>query len=160
MRELLEKYYIENHGRLVKILSNRAGGIHCAEDVVHDAFERALRYRNSFEPSRQELGAWFNTIMNNALRDYKKAERMMGMSVEYVEELDEGLPMQDWEDDMICAVLSEIDKKNVMVRQALYLYFFKQYKPREISQILDMSNCYIRTSVKEFKQSMVAKYGG
>jgi len=159
MYKKIEQHYLDNYRRRLKILVNRAGSISNAEDVLQDAYERALRYRNSFDPDAQELDAWFNTIANNALRDFKQSERRMGMSVEYAEERDEGVPLADWEEDMIEAVKKDIACKNVMVRQALYLYFFKQYKPREIAQILDMSNCYIRTSVKEFKQQVVAKYG-
>jgi DNA-directed RNA polymerase specialized sigma24 family protein len=81
------------------------------------------------------------------------------MSVEYSEDMEEALPAMEWEDNLIKEVLKEMDKKPEEVRQALYLYIFKQYKPREIAQVVNMSNTYIRTSVKEFKQEMRKKYG-
>ena len=83
----------------------------------------------------------------------------MGMSVEYNEEMDEACPLLEWEEDMINLIKWEVSKKSPMMRQALHLYFFRGYKPREIVQIVDMSNAYIRTSVKEFKQEMQKRYG-
>lgn len=159
MKKKIELHYIKHRKRMVLILKNRAGTPQNAEDIVQDAFECALRYRNSFDPSRQGLGAWFNAILNNCLRRFKKDERLLGMSVEYVEELDDPVNTLDWTEDIVKLISGEINRKNMPVRQALWLYFFKGYKPREIAQVVEMSNCCIRTSVKEFRQKMQAKYG-
>jgi len=159
MYEIIEQHYIENFDKLVKRYANRAGSVWNAEDVVQDSFDRAMRYSDSFSPERQEFGAWFNMILNNALRDFKRDDRLLGMSVEYSEELDEVEPLLEWEGYLLESINDDINAKSVQVRQALYLYIFKQYKPREIEQVVDMSNAYIRTSVKEFKQEMRAKYG-
>lgn len=159
MHKLIENHYRENFGKLVKIFANRAGGAYNSEDVVQEAFERAIRYQNSFDPERQEFGGWFNGIINNSLREFKIAERRLGMGVEYNEDMDDVIPLMEWEEDLIENVKEDIAKKPEAVRQALYLYIFQQYKPREIAQIVDMSNAYIRTSVKEFKQEMRKKYG-
>src|SRR3972149_7707806 len=160
MKKKIEKFYVDNRSRLVNIVYNRVGGAAQAEDVVQDAFERALRYNRSFEPDKQLLGAWFNTILSNALRDFQRSERLMGMSVEYVEEMDEAAPMLEWEGNMLDIVQDEIKARSVFVRQALFLYFFKQYKPREIAQILDISSNYISVCVNQFKKEMADKYGG
>lgn len=160
MNKLLEKFYRENRFRLVKIMSNRAGSVSNAEDVVQDAFERALKYSNSFQPEKQKLGAWFNTILNNALRDFKVNERRMGMSVEYDERKDEGDFVLELEEDILESVKKDIAEKSYPLSRALYLYFFCQYKPRDIVQVLPISNTYVRTGVKEFKQQMSSGYGG
>ena len=160
MRQQIEQHYLENHDRLVKIMTNRAGTVQDAEDVVHSAYELALKYRNSFDSDLRPLGAWFNTILNNALRLHKRKEKMMGMSLEYDEELDEGNTLLEWEHDTIKAVKADIEKKPFPLRQALYLYFFKQYKPREIAQVLDLTNGYIRKRVTWFRSEMQEKYGG
>ena len=159
MKKLIEQHYLDNYKRMVKILTNRAGSVQNAEDVVQNAFELALRYSGSFSPSIQPLGAWFNSIMNNALRKFKAEERRLGMSVEYNEDLDEPCSMLEWEGDMAKAILKEIERKKLPLRQVLYLYFFKGYKPREIVCITDLNNNYVRMSVNEFKHLMRAKYG-
>ena len=167
MHKQIEQHYEENFDKLVKRFSHRAGGIQNAEDVVQEAFCLALRYKDSFNPDnvygeaghRTEFGGWFNGILNNSLKLFKKKERLLGMSVEYSEDMDELIPLMDWEENMIEAIKKDIARKPEQVRQALWLYIFKQYKPREICQVVDMSNTYVRTSVKEFKQQMRAKYG-
>jgi len=166
MQKQIEKHYVENFDKLVKRFSYRAGGIPNAEDVVQEAFTLALKYKDSFNPDskhrgvdKAEFGGWFNGILNNALRLYKRKEQLLGMSVEYQEDMDEAAPLMEWEGDLIDAVKKDIARKPPQIRQALWLYLFKQYKPREICQVVDMSNAYVRTSVKEFKQEMRAKYG-
>lgn len=163
MHKQIEQHYVENFDKFVKIYTNRAGSVWNAEDIVQDAFDLAMRYQSSFDPSRQSLGGWFNGILNNSLRLFKKKERLLGMSVEYSEDiedsLDDNLADCELEDNLLKAILLDIEKKPEVLRQALYLYMFKQYKPREIAQIVDMSNTYIRTTVKEFKQEMRKKYG-
>jgi RNA polymerase sigma factor (sigma-70 family) len=159
MVALIHEHYLENHGKLVHKLQYRAGTIWNAEDVVQEAYCRALKYKGTYGVQEQDFGAWINKIINNALRTAQAAERRMGMSVEYNEDMDEMVDMLEWEEDMIKVVTNEMDKKSSAVRQVLYLYFFSQYKPREISQVLDISNGYIRTTVKEFKNQLKAKYG-
>lgn len=160
MCKVVEDYYVKNFGRWVKIMTFRLWDRAAGEDVVQDAFERALKYSKGHDPARQEFNTWFSSVINNCLRDFQRVERMGGMSLEFDEELCDGEAMLDWEDDMICMIKEEIGKKSVFVANALHLYFFAQYKPREIAQIIGMSNAHIRTCVKEFKQSMALKYGG
>jgi RNA polymerase sigma-70 factor (ECF subfamily) len=159
MYDLINKFYMSERRRLVKIVANRAGSKENAEDVVQTAFERALRYRRSFDPTQKVFEAWFVTILNNALRDFKADERLLGMGVEYKEELDERIELTDIEGDLAEAILAEIEKKPFPVRQALFLYFVKQYAPREVVQILDMTNGYVRVAVHEFKKELREKYG-
>ena len=156
---LIEGYYKDNFDHLVKVLGNRAGGIHNAEDVVQEAFVRALKYNKSFDPNLEQFSAWFNKILNNALRNAKVVERRLGMSVEYTEDMDEVVDLMEWEDDMLKQIKKDMATRPSQVRQVLQLYLFKQYKPREIAQVLDMSNGYIRTIVKEFKRDTRIKYG-
>lgn len=159
MNALIEEYYKENYDHLVKILSNRAGGVPNAEDVVQEAFYRALRYKKSFSPDIEKFSAWFNKILNNALRQSKMVERRLGMSVEYNEEMDDVVDLLEWEEDLIKNIKRDVSRKNTTERQVLQLYLFHQYKPREIEQVLDISNAYIRTIAKDFKKDMRKKYG-
>ena len=144
---------------MVKVFTRRAGGEAQAKDVVQSGYETALRYSNSFSRDDQKLGGWINTIVNNAYRKFAQQERLKGMSVEYDEELGDGVCDPDFDSPMYKKLEREINKIKFPLRQVLYLYFFKQYKPREIETVLDLSNSYIRQSICVFKKRISDKYG-
>jgi RNA polymerase sigma factor (sigma-70 family) len=79
----LEDHYIKNCQKLIKRLSYKAGTVWAAEDCVHEAYARAIRYIESCDNDK-DFNKWFTTILNNVLIDYKNAER--GQIHEYEEE--------------------------------------------------------------------------
>ncbi len=75
----LEKLYRDNRKRYVNMMSrilrhDRAGG----EDVVQEAFCRALKFYGSYDERRGKLETWFNTILFNSLRDNQRASKGSG----------------------------------------------------------------------------------
>lgn len=155
MTDIIEEFYVENREKLVKRVSFRVGGVHNAEDVVQEAFVRALQYRSSFNPEVQEFGAWFNTILNNAARAFKREDKMEGMTTT---ELTEPL-----EDDLAREVMSSTIEKEIadwkpVQREALRLFFTLGYTAREISEIMPYKIGMIRFIVREFSTFMKGKY--
>lgn len=135
----LEAFYVENRQVLIKRLSYRAGSPEGAEDVLHEAFARAMQYWSSFNPRNNTIGAWFNTIMNNALTDYKRIERSGGTFVEVEEEHFEPVEFTGTEEETIRQVVEYIDQQPPEVSAILTLYFLKEYKPRDIQKVLNVS---------------------
>jgi len=70
--EAIEKHYVTNRQKLCKRMSFRAGSPQSGEDIVQTAYERAIRYRRTCDPLR--FDQWFSMLLNNALRDFKRAE--------------------------------------------------------------------------------------
>ena len=68
---MIEQFYKENYNILVKRIQARRMQECDAEDVVQEAFVRALKYADSFNPDFHEIGAWFNTILNNSFKEYR-----------------------------------------------------------------------------------------
>ncbi len=152
--QLIEDFYVDNREVLLKRLYHRAGTPENAEDVLQESFERALKYMSSFDAERQELGAWFNTIMNNTLKTFKRDERSCGTYVEFDEELADPIPMSQTNEDTIVRIKETINSKQGDDRTILHLYFNEQYKPREIMTILDTNNKRINYVVNLFKLEM------
>lgn len=152
--QLIEDFYVSERKLLLKKLANRAGTPENAEDILQESFERALRYISSFDPERQELGAWFNTIMNNTLKSFKRDERSCGTYVEFDEELAETNEMSQTSEDTINRIKEAIADKSGDDRTILHLYFIEQYKPREIMCILDTNSKRINYIVNVFKAEM------
>src|SRR5215210_6506370 len=64
-----ERLYAEHAGSLYAFLAYRTGDRARAEDLLADAFERALRARRRFDPRRESQKAWLYSIALNLLRD-------------------------------------------------------------------------------------------
>ena len=56
----------KHHKEYVRIVES-FGEYFYAEDIVQEAYERAIRYRRSYNGA--EFDKWLNTILNNCLRD-------------------------------------------------------------------------------------------
>ena len=65
--------FFEAHAQsLFAFLVYRTGDRVLAEDVLADAFERALRARRSFDPTRGDGKTWLYSIALNRLRDLQR----------------------------------------------------------------------------------------
>lgn len=155
--DTLTKFYLKNQRELHKRVANRAGGAYNAEDVVQEAFARALKYWDTYDPNNKELGAWFNTILNNTLKDFKREELMYGMCIEFDENLYKGTELSLTNHHMVAKVKGLIEAKCPHTRGILELYYLKGYKPQDIEQILDVSNKSIRMAVWRFKDEVKEK---
>ena len=63
---VIEDHFRRNSSRLVKNLSVKCKGWFNAEDSVHNAYERALRYWDSYEPD-MGFDKWFEAVLRNAV---------------------------------------------------------------------------------------------
>lgn len=160
MHKIIEQFYIDNRSLLVNRITRRAGSPENAEDVVQDAFERALKYKDSFDPNRQEIGAWFNTILNNTLVKFKRIEIVGGMALEYEEDKHaESYTMSETDSDLVKKISEEISSKSGDVRDVLHLYFEKEYKPTEIKEVLNIPYRTIQSYIYRFKGEMMGEFG-
>lgn len=157
--ELIEMHYLEFREELCKKFKRRAGTFENAEDVVQEAYARALRFKDSYDGTRP-FYKWFNTIINNALKDFKRAERVDGMVIEFDEELDEGVTFSEEEHDYMKRIVAEMNAKRGETAKALKLYFLKGYPPRDIYQTLDMSKKAVYQAIFRFQRDMREKFDG
>lgn len=161
MSKIIEQFYKDNYQLLVKRIKARRMQEADAEDVVQEAFVRALKYQDSFNPDRQEIGAWFNTILNNSFKDYRHANFTGDYSFteeEHMNEFDEA--EITWMDqDLIVRIKKEVQEINENHRDIIELVVLNNYKYKEASQILDESIDNIKKVVYRFKQGLREKYG-
>jgi len=155
----IENLYKTRYNKFVKKIGGRIGSRHNAEDVVQEAFCRALKYKDAFNPEHKELGAWFNTILNNCLKDFKREERNGKPMQEYKEEEIVGHSQPTDNQNLIDKLEEEIGAKEGKTRDVLFLYFIRQYRPKDIRHIIDMKVKCIKTIAWRFKVEMNGKYG-
>lgn len=156
---LIEQHFNNEYRTLYKRVSRRAGGPYNAEDVVQEAFARALKYLPAFNPEKKEFGAWFNTILNNALHDFKREEMTYGMCLEFDEELIDGEPMSQTDKGLIEKIHQLMDEKPEHIAELLHLSFDFGYKPSEIAEITDSTSGVVRVTIARFKDEVREKLG-
>jgi len=157
---ILGRFFENNYNELIKRVSFRAGSPENAEDIVQEAFVRALKYWNSYDPEKKELGAWFNSILNNALRAFKKDERLYGMCDEFNEEEVDGVVLSQTESGLRKFIDRAISERPSNIADVLHLYFILGYKPREIVEVTDADAAFVSRMVYNFREELKEKIGG
>ena len=155
----IEAYYNDQYNKKVKTISRILGGDHAAaEDIVQEAFARALTFYPSYDSKRGSVDKWFNSIMFNALKDYQRNDKGIvhndpeEFSIADVFDLKQTTLV-----NRINTVLSNaIEKvKNETHRRVLELFFIMGYSSREIPQIeRGVSQTNVTTLVMRFKENL------
>ena len=158
MIKQLNELYERDYAKYVKVAVGRGTKAQDAEDVVQEAFTRAITYAGGYDSSRP-LVKWFNTILNNAIRDKKSEIKMDGM----VRNSKDDDLFTDGEDDFkkrLCSSIErEMEGRSQSHRSIIYLYFMNGYKPREICKIVEDNIQNIYKVLGRFKLEMEVKYG-
>jgi RNA polymerase sigma-70 factor (ECF subfamily) len=105
-----------------------------AEDVTSEVFERALRYRQSFDPTRGEPLGWLIGIARRCIDDAMKRPRLEGA------ERAETTSSQDLEAEAlqrltVAAALERLDERS---RDLVALRYGADLSARQIGQILGL----------------------
>lgn len=138
---LIDEHYKKHFGQLSKRYARSTGSDAAGEDIVHDAYEKAMRYYGSYDGSK-EFERWFSLILRNSYRDYMRHER--GQPTEPLDEFVlegiecDGLVRRIWKE-----VEDIIEEVNPNHREILHLHYIKDYPITDISYITEhsLSNC-------------------
>lgn len=156
--EEVEEFYRAKYKHLLRQLVARRIDPYDAEDIIQEAFSRALRYYDSFNPAYCTFGQWFGGILNRCSKDFHRDERLCGMNDEVKEDT---LYTEDdfgANNKLVEEIKKEIGKLEGLQQQICFLYFIRQQKPRHIVEILDCKNKTVRDYVLRFKHLMRKKY--
>lgn len=154
--KLIEDHYREHYRSLIIRFSKILGAKFRAEDVVQEGYTKALEYWKSYDKTKP-LNEWLITIMNNAMRDEKTAERMHG-AVSRKEELvtvtkPVAIPTIIYE-----RVVALINSKEEPARTVLRLALVEQHRPREVSDITSLTTNHVAQLVFLFRKEIRDKY--
>jgi RNA polymerase sigma factor (sigma-70 family) len=153
--DVIGKAYSDHYDVLYKAAYARLKDHHNAEDAVQEAFTKALQYFHTFNPEKAGAGAWINRILQNVCNKITQVERNKGVSMEFDEELAEGVYMTHEGDQLLDKAVEHINKeRDANVRAMLTLYFVDRAKPREIEDIVGRSAQHVSNTVNLFKNRM------
>lgn len=154
----IEKFYVENFDKLCKSISFRAGGLSNAEDIVQEAFARAIAYLKTGGEIRNEE-KWFRGIVYNCMMDFLREDSKMGMSLDDEEE---EIEFQQATAEVKAKVkdlkafsktLSERDSK------VFSLVFEKGYSAKEICDYVEVKPHYVRRLIYEIRKKINKEMG-
>lgn len=154
----IDRYYRENYRTKVAIISRVLRDMSSAEDVVQEAFFRALKFHKSFDPKLGSLDKWFNSIMFNCLREHQRNMKGFHHSDSATISCEDVLGNIDviHGTDKQSYLYSKIrEVKNPEHKRVLMLFFRLGYTSKEISQIESgMSQSNVTTIVHRFKEGL------
>lgn len=139
MNDVIKNHYEENYDLLVKRMARRLGSVEDGEDVVQEAFTRAVQYYKSWTGKRFEN--WFNVILSNTYKRFLNEKKMGGLSKPLEDSLEEIEPViVNYLDSIATSELKAmVENKVGRDRDILMLSMFYGYSWAEIAALLSIS---------------------
>jgi RNA polymerase sigma-70 factor (ECF subfamily) len=154
--EMIEQHYIENHQRLIKRFTFRAGTEWDAQDIVQEAYSRAIKYLSSY--NGDNFDKWLNTILINTFKEHKRNETGMSHS-QLDEDLVEGSECTFYSDQTMEEVFELINTKAVIQIEILNLHLKQGYSAIDIKKITPYTYSNIHQIIRRFRQELRELYG-
>lgn len=153
---VVEAHYREHSAKLIKRYTRPLGSEQASEDVVHEAYARALKYFDRWDQT-QPFEPWFAGLIKNAFRDQLSENR--GITFEPIEDFDfTTIADTSRIDDLKEALRVEIAKEPEDRQIVLKLYFFGGYTGREISHVTPFTQGNIRKMIYQFRHKFLKDY--
>ena len=154
--DIIEQHWRDNYQKLSKRLAWRTGSPASGEDVLQEAYYRALRYIDSYNPEG-DFNKWFGTILRNCISEHHNSEK--GYSAIIKDEDDEGYECPAYDKHIMRDVYALLETKSPIQKEVISLYLKQEYTAKSISEITDYSysRCYkivhrFRAELKELYQ--------
>lgn len=148
----LEKYYAVAKPSLIKRVQRLVHfSYEDSEDVVQDAFLRAAKYYNSYNPKKGSLGAWFNTILTRAAFAAKKK------SAKYEDKKDLALLLVDDPSDVYERTLENLsftDRENPTHQEVIIRSVYGGERSVKIAKDLGLNPVTVRQILFRFRKEM------
>jgi RNA polymerase sigma factor (sigma-70 family) len=154
----LKRSFEENYNRWYKRAIRITHSHEMSEDAIQEACSRALRWSGSYNKEKP-FDDWMSAILNNAIYAIVNEERRGGVKIEFKEDFITSHKMDEWSQDIVEKVKSDIKTLEDQKREVATLYFLHGYTPRDICQIVGMTNNAVRQFIKRFKKVLGEKYG-
>lgn len=118
--------------RVYAYVAYRQGDGADAEDVTSEAFERALRYRDSFDPRRGDPAAWLIGIARRVIADRALRE---APASEFPEEPVDSHDARSLRNIELAAAVATLDERE---REIIALRFGADLTAKEIARVLEL----------------------
>ncbi len=159
MFDIVEEHYRKNRNAIIKKISFKAGSPQDAEDIVQEAYTRALTYIHAYNPNEFQFERWFSRLFQNVWKDFLEVKYQRG----HPEEVDEKdyvcLKFESNASQLMELVYDEIfNTENQDHREILTLYLIYGYKLKDVSNIMGMRSGTVNQVLFRFKEDLKKTY--
>jgi len=150
----LDNIYTKYADRLYAAAFNICRQQQDAEDAVQDAFIRLYHSNKDFE-SEEHIKAWLLRVTINAAKSTKRLfwNRMRSSYEEYMDSL-------TFEEESDRSLMDEVLNLPEKYRIVIHLFYFEEYKVREIADILNVSENTVKTRLLNGRRILKEKLEG
>ena len=152
----IESHYKENHQKLIKRMSFRAGTQWDGEDIVQEAYARAIKY--GYTHRTEDFDKWFSMVLNNTFKDHKRNENGLSHS-SLDEDFIDGTDCQHYNDQIIKEIYELISTKSRAQVEVLDLHWRQEMSAIEISKMTEHSYSNCHQIIRRFRQELKDLYG-
>ncbi len=163
--QFLAEYYTDTRKKWVSRYYRPANESHeNAEDIVQEAFEKAMKFIEDYDPDKSDFPTWFQYIIDCTFKDYMAKERRQGLGFNNKSEYDEEEHATlDFMDDSDYDIINRLSALLLLyvgdVQVVCYLYYWKGYNIREVVRYTGIHNFTVKNYVKKFKGEAQRRYG-
>lgn len=160
-KELLSLHFRTYKDQYVKRVWSKCGNFHSAEEIVQDAYVKAMCYPPVDVDTLSAFNFWFFRVVVNAMHDYYRKEdirKRADLSC-FEQEL---LKVLNVEDTAVREIIlnRELDAKSLDVKERVVYDRFKlQMKTRDIASRYSVSHSNVRQIVNRFQKDLEKRYG-
>lgn len=153
----INAHFRTHYKALVKRMTHRVPdkSVALAEEVVQEAYARALQYWRTYDPERGDFERWFNLILNNTASSKIREEN--GISTLSLDEEDRDYEPfflneeMDIPRDIVIKVQEAIKEQPSDVRDVLNMFFNLGMKTTDIEKCTRYSHTNIRQIIRRFR---------
>lgn len=152
----IETYWRENNTRFTKRFNRYHNNMARAEDIVQEAFLRALKFWERAPEPMEEFVRWFNQIMNNASKDNNREEMHHGAidkEAEQVASPETTIP-EVIKNEVMLLIEQQAPSHAIILKMA----FLNGNTSKEIAQVVPQKASNIRTIIHEFRKDIKERY--
>lgn len=131
-----------------------------AEDIVQEAFCRALRFADKWKSERGAISTWFNSILYNCFNDWNDGDLVLPQSMapeEMTEDLEEVFTLPDMAKELVRLI---DDYPNLEHRDILQLTMVQGFADRDTADIMGVTHEKVRKVKYDFKKRVRNGSGG
>jgi len=152
VEEHFKKYYKIVVKRAIQRVPDKSEAL--AEEVVQEAYAKALKFWKAYNPERSEFVTWYNRILNGCIADCIRNEGNGPPSLDNEDDNLEPYILDDnaWIPHAIVVQIKEgIKQQKPDVSEVLNMFFILGMKTIDIAECTNLGHANVRKMIQRFR---------